>query len=172
MIPTDIRRLLFEFCGPWTLKEALKTCYENVCYNMEEWDVTTVNWETAFEGPDGSCDPVLSFQFSWHSPCSRGMKITLTMEVERENWAGCCTNTSKFDFQSLEHLLEYLPKLDCMLPKGVHQVEPILVYVEESQHHLFYGEEDMPTPDPCALMCFKKWNQRFFKRSLREFFER
>ena len=63
MIPTDIRRLLYEFCGSWTLEEALKTCYKNVCCTMEEWAVTTVNWETAFERPDESCDPVITFFF-------------------------------------------------------------------------------------------------------------
>ena len=53
MLPEDLQRVLWEFAGPWTLKEAMKTCYENVNPNLSPWDVTTVNWKTAFRGPDG-----------------------------------------------------------------------------------------------------------------------
>ena len=161
MLPEDLQRVLWEFAGPWTLKEAMKTCYENVNPNLSPWDVTTVNWKTAFRGPDGDCDVLLSFRFTWksfqHDPI-----ITLTAEVERECWSGNCMTKAIFDFQTLDSFLEYLPQLDSLLPKGVIQKEPILVMVEDEQDELFYDNDYHMPACIVAMQDFSEFQERWF----------
>ena len=163
-LPPDLQHLLWQFAGPWTLKDAVIAAYDYHAENFsqnEDWKVLICNYDTCLN----KGDLTMTFTFEFMVLPLR-VRIGLQVMHERVDWPGQCDTTANFDFWSLDEVLEFLPKIETLLPKGVVFDEKLLIEIDPEEDYVHYGysypDLAMPHPDIFSLCSFAEVVERFF----------
>ena len=160
-LPPDLQHLLYQFAGPWTLKAALIAAYDYHAFNFsqeEKWDACILNYDSCLNRGDLT----LSFMFDFMVHPLRS-RICLTVLHERTEWPGQCDTEAHFDFWSLDEIVDFLPKIVTLLPKGVFVREKLLIEIEPEEDYIHYPEDyNLPSHDFFSVSSYAEVVSRFF----------
>jgi len=136
-LPKDLQVLLHEFAGPWRLETALTTAYDFFAeqFQNDKWKVHISNYDHCCT--TGDIELTFGFYFTVDPDT---VQIQLTLDHELCDWPGYGCHTAVFDFWSIDEVLEFLPKLGSLLPKGINFCEELVVCVDPEFHYIHYPD--------------------------------
>ena len=165
--PTDLLRTLHDFAGPWPLATAITKAYDHKSENWAHGE--TVQFPLC--GYDSRMNPRgwslwLEVEFEFSVVLGKEVsKLTLRTTVERDDWPGTGIYKTELDFFSLQELLDFLPKLDQILPKGCNIIAPLHVVIFSEDEYIYY-DHDWPGLDLFNQSTFEQILPRLYSPSL------
>ena len=152
VLPADLLRTVWEFAGPWPLQAAVEKAYDFMAENWSEGekvDFPLCDYDSLLTQHGWALILSVEYRFSLDYANRPTVQLTLRTMVERDDWPGNGYWESTFDFWSLEELVEFLPRLNDILPKGCDLVtNKLYVDIDNNRDdlYIFYPYE-WPFPE-------------------------
>ena len=130
-LPTDVQGILWEFAGPWTLREEIQP------------GLVVSNEQQFLPDADDAMETTIAVRVtSFPNVWGPGETWRMDWSVESCNGARSWRADYVLNFPTLEELLEFEPLLRDLLPARVVLPTPVLALPDEEWEHLL-GMEDM-----------------------------